>query len=114
MKCPICKRKLIIIGKCGYCKNKECGVERCQIRNKQVVTMVSQSYKAKGVHKMAEKEEMYHNFVYYIIRPFGTTIIIFMTFWLYLPLFYLSTLSWKKGAKIYLKFIKEQVFEDNN
>ncbi len=44
MKCPICKKKLELIGRCGYCNNKKCQVERCQIRNNQIVTVVSQIY----------------------------------------------------------------------
>ncbi len=55
---------------------------------------------------MKEKEEMYHDFIRYIIRPMGTTIIIIVSFWFYILIWSLMLLNWKKGIKAYLGFIK--------
>lgn len=39
IKCPDCKEEMKLIGRCAYCNNKKCGVDRGQVLNGKLITL---------------------------------------------------------------------------
>ena len=39
MYCPECKEEMELIGRCAYCNNKKCGVQRGQVHNGKLITL---------------------------------------------------------------------------